>query len=50
MGISEIHVEDEIVECPHREENGGCETCKLGLSPQECEEAYYEYLLSGEEA
>ena len=46
MGISEIGDGDSFVECPYTGENGGCETCVLGLSPQECEEALYEYLLN----
>ena len=46
MAISEIDGSSSFVECPYHEENGGCETCVLGLSPQECEEALYEYLLN----
>ena len=49
MGISEIGDGDSFVECPYIGENGGCETCVLGLSPQECEEALYEYMLNGGE-
>jgi len=49
MGIPEIDTNEAIIECPYTEEDGGCETCVLGLSPQECEEALYEYLMGGDE-
>lgn len=36
--------EDDKIDCPHAGRNGTCDTCKLGLSIEMCEDLYEQYL------
>ena len=50
MGLNELErltgiKEEDKVDCPHAGWNGACDTCKLGLSIETCEELYEQYLI-----
>lgn len=50
MGLKELEdlagiKEEDKIDCPHTGWNGACDTCKLGLSTETCEELYEQYLM-----